>query len=110
MIDWQCTAISEPLVLQCILNALIGNYIKLKILPQELSMCSCHSQVAEREKKLVSEACGNSSESDGCIIAKLRGSRMKIPQFKSKKDFKSIYRLLDKGNLNPMKCDESVTI
>ena len=90
IIDWQCTAISEPPVLKRISNVVIENHIKSRMLPQELfPMFPCHTQAVERAVKLVTEASAcvvSSSEKDGYIIAKLQ-SRKKIPHFESKKDF-----------------------
>ena len=90
IIDWQCTAISEPPVLKRISNVVIENHIKSRMLPQELfPMFPCHTQAVERAVKLVTEASAcvvSSSERDAYIIAKLQ-SRKKIPHFESKKDF-----------------------
>ena len=87
MIDWQCTAISEPPVMQGILTAVIENHIKLKMPIKTFPMFPCHTPV--RAVKLVTEASAcieNSWKRDGCIIAKYQ-SRKKILHFESKKDF-----------------------
>ena len=90
MIDWQATTISEPPVTRCPSNAIIESYVKSRMLPWGLfPKLPCHKQAVERAVKLVTEssACAvDSSERDGCIIAKLQ-SRKNMPQFNTKKDF-----------------------